>query len=182
MTIEDSRYVTVALIVSLVLNVLLGATVLRLKNTGPKAPSVPSRLPEGALLVPFSAEDSAGRQIVVHPADGMSTTVLYFLSPECSWCQRNLESVRALAAMSGSKYRMIGISLSPQRTPDTAKQYPFPVYFNPEPGLASSYGLSGTPQTMIVSSDGRVLKNLPGLYVGAVRTEIMRTLGVVLPD
>jgi hypothetical protein len=43
------------------------------------------------------------------------------------------------------------------------------------------YGLGSTPQTIIVSLDGKILQNWVGAYTGDRRAEVERFFGVSLP-
>ena len=45
----------------------------------------------------------------------------------------------------------------------------------------NAYRLSGTPQTIVVSSRGEVMKNWNGAYVGDVKHEVESYFGIILP-
>jgi hypothetical protein len=109
-------------------------------------------------------------------------TVIYVFSPDCAWCERNLPNIRALSARKDS-FRFIGISLAEGRLKEylEARKLEFPVYTNILPDTMLALGLGATPQTIVVSPNGKVLKNWVGAYIGQVRSEVESYFGVALP-
>jgi hypothetical protein len=93
--------------------------------------------------------------------------------------------MRALTAAVGQRYRIIGISLDAVDADVTsyirANRIDFPVLIRPTPDTAERFRLTGTPQTIVLSSSGAVLKSWQGAYVGTVATEISEFFAVQLP-
>lgn len=114
-------------------------------------------------------------------ADGRPT-VLYVFSPSCVWCKRNIEAAKALARGSSPSYRFIGVSL----TLDGLGEYlgkvnlGFPVYVAGP--AAAALKLKATPETIIVSPGGVVVKVWLGAYMEGTLADVERTFGVKLPS
>jgi hypothetical protein len=109
-------------------------------------------------------------------------TVVYFISPTCPWCKRNLESIRALAAAASDKYRFVGISSTLDGLPEYLEkaQYPFPVYFA-DATARKALKLSVTPETILISSEGVVVNDWQGAYGPDVVSSLQDVFGVALP-
>jgi peroxiredoxin len=60
-------------------------------------------------------------------------------------------------------------------------QLKFPVYSGLKGETIQALGLGGTPQTIIVSPDGRVLKVWKGAYADNLRPEVEAYFGIQLP-
>lgn len=59
--------------------------------------------------------------------------------------------------------------------------FTFPVYNDLSPHSTSSYKLGGTPQTLVISSEGRILKSWFGAYSGPVAQEVEEYFSIRLP-
>jgi peroxiredoxin len=116
--------------------------------------------------------------------DGDQPTVLYVFTPQCGWCRKNLENLRALIRQSGSRYRIIGISLTRKDLKDyvDAEHLTFPVYTDLPDGTTAIYKLGGTPETIVISKDSKVQKVWVGAYQEGVKKNIEEYLGVSLPQ
>lgn len=173
----------ILLLVSATLNVLLGFKVGALKETVAALKSE-GRLAVGASVPPIEAADLNGNPVTVaYAGGGEAVTVLYVFSPSCGWCERNLRNVEALAAQSGGRYRLIGLSLSEDKLREYVEQqkFTFPVYSKVPAAAKTAYKLGGTPQTIVVSDDGRVLKNWAGAFASPVKGEIEEYFKIQLP-
>jgi hypothetical protein len=47
--------------------------------------------------------------------------------------------------------------------------------------MASAYKLGGTPQTLVVSEDGKVMKNWKGAYMSNIQKEVEDYFHIDLP-
>ena len=78
---------------------------------------------------------------------------------------------------------MLGLSLSsdglPKYISDTGLS--FPVFADISIKTRSIYHLGGTPDTIVVSSDGKVIKHWQGAYVGSTKYEVESYFNVTLP-
>ena len=109
-------------------------------------------------------------------------TVLYYFSPTCAWCERNWDNVRALAAGAPGRYQLIGLSTSAEIGEFMQKRgLAFDVYSGVSDEAVRTYHLNGTPQTVVVSGKGTVIRAWPGAYTPDATREIERQFGLSLP-
>lgn len=170
------------LLASLILNVYLGWSVAGLKNAL-AIRARPSELIEGTTVQPIIVSDLSGKQQSISFTDGGKPTVLYVLSPACKWCERNMPNLKMLTSRQGDPFRFIGLSLDEKNLDEyvAGNHFTFPVYKNPTSDTVRALGLESTPQTIIISPDGRVLKNWVGAYGERLRPEVEAYFGVKLP-
>ena len=172
---------TLLLISSVALNVALSRKVTTLRDTigvlkGEK------NLKIGEVVPDLSVIALNGTPATVAYAANKTPTVLYVFTPTCSWCYRNLENIKALASGLKGRYRVIGVSLTDRGVAEYAAQHalPFEVYVAGAE-VVQRYKLGGTPQTLVITPDGHVLKNWHGAFQGSLKTEIERDPGVSMP-
>ncbi|HKV23641.1 MAG TPA: hypothetical protein VJN93_03530 [Candidatus Acidoferrum sp.] len=183
-TFQDARAALVLILVltgSLALNVRLGWKVNKLEGLLAGS-SLVSRLALGAAVPSIRATDLEGNQTII-TYSGHPPTVLYVFVPPCGWCARNQANIRALVRTRGKVYRFVGLSLSDEHLKEyVAKSgIEFPVYSHLAPEAVSELGLGSTPQTLVVSSEGKLLGNWTGAYGDDLRPEIEKYFGVDLP-
>lgn len=172
---------------SLTANVLLGIGYIRLSSGGATvgagvSPPRASGPAVGVQLPPLEAERLGGGPESVRYADGERPTIVYVFTPSCQWCARNLANLKALTAHAKSDYRVVGVSLDPNVEDYVAKmKFDFPVYVNAAPEVVTAYGMGPTPQTLVVSPSGKVLKSWIGAYAGATEGDVEATFGLTLP-
>jgi peroxiredoxin len=170
------------LICSVVLNVMLAKKTSRLSNTLLSVKSEHS-LAAGVVLPPIEAKDLDDHPQVVGYNPGNLPTLLYVFTPPCAWCAKNVSNLKTLAEGTRGRYRLIGLSLSS----DNLREYvsknglEFPIYKDLSPQVVVSYRLGGTPQTILVSDEGKLLREWKGAYVGNTKKEIEEYFGVKLP-
>jgi hypothetical protein len=178
------------LTVSVALNGILSWQVWHLKNNVPgpvpapvSRPRAENKLPVGASVPTIEAVDLNKEPATLEFNGSGVPTVLYVFSPKCQWCDLNLENVKALAKMTDGRYRFVGLSLLDDKLPEYKSQHhiDFPIYTGLSRETRVAYGLGGTPQTIVVSSDGRVLKNWPGAYSNDVAQQVEEFFNVRLP-
>lgn len=140
-------------------------------------------LPIGAFVPPLIAKNLQGTPETVVFGGAPLPTVVYVLSPTCHWCDRNMENAMYLAHSSQGNYRFVGISLGEQGLEAYYRRHRlnFPVYYGLSPSYARLLRLGSTPQTIVVSTDGEVLRNWTGAYTSDVRPEIENYFQVRLP-
>lgn len=162
---------------SLSLNVFLGW---KLKSTN-HAKLIPAQtLTEGVEITDFDAYNLSNELQTI--SCRTEKTVLYVFSPSCSWCERNLENIKTLASLRGDSYRFIGISLTSANLENYngTSKLGFPVYRNLSKDTLQKLKLGSTPQTIVISPDGRVVKNWLGAYGEKLRSEIEEFFSVKL--
>jgi len=167
---------------SLVLNVALMRRnanlvdrVERVKNEG--------RLSPGASVPAISAHDQAGQLVKVSVTGTALPTLVYVFSPTCGWCAKNIENLKTLGSGMKGKYNVLGLSLTSEHLAEYIKSnaLTFPVYSDPMPTVVSAYHLGGTPQTIVISPDGKVVKSWYGAYVGPAQVEVETFFAIHLP-
>ncbi|HKY42953.1 MAG TPA: redoxin domain-containing protein, partial [Pyrinomonadaceae bacterium] len=144
----------------------------------------PPTLPTGASIQPLKVRSLEGQEQVISFAESKTPVVIYVFTPECVWCSRNLENIRTLLTQKQGAYRFVGLSLSKK---NDVKDYvaqtklDFPVFEGLSDEAMQEYKLGITPQTIVVSPEGKVVQNWVGAYVGSNQTEIEKFFGIQLP-
>jgi hypothetical protein len=176
----DLVFLVILLAASLSLNVVLGWKVTRHNRSS----VAKNQLVEGMSVPPITVGSvSDDRQVTITYGNTDKPTVLYILTPSCLWCARNLKNINTLASLRGDSYRFIAVSLTHVGLSEylDANKLGFPVYKSVSPEKARQLGLGSTPQTVIVSPEGKVLKNWVGAYGEALRPEVEKYFNVSLP-
>jgi len=124
-----------------------------------------------------------GQQEVISYQSGGQPTVLYVVTPTCVWCARNMDNFKKLLAKESGQYRFIALSLAEQGLPEyvSKNDLRLPVYSGLPAEAIKTYKLGSTPQTIVVSPEGRVLQDWAGAYVGEQKSEIEAFFGLPLP-
>lgn len=137
----------------------------------------------GSTVPEFTAQRLGGLKEVISYQNTAQPTVLYVFTPPCSWCARNLDNFKTLANKESAQYRFVGVSLSPQGLVEYAAKNDLkvPIYFGLSSETLRAYKLGGTPQTLVVSPDGRVLQDWIGAYVGDQKSQVEAFFHVGLP-
>jgi peroxiredoxin len=175
----DKSVLLILFAASIALNFFLIARVHTLTQ---KASSHPL-LTVGAEMPSIEAQTVTGVPGTIDYAATSVPTVLYVFTPQCGWCKRNLPDLHALADQAGNKYRLIGLSL----TDRDLKQYidsqhlDFPVYTHLNSATMSKYQLGGTPATIVISPQGKILNSWVGVYGDDVKGKIESSLQISLP-
>ena len=137
----------------------------------------------GTTVAPIAAKRLDGQLDVISYQGAEQSTVLYVFTPPCSWCARNVDNLKALLDKEGSHYRFIGLSLSEQTLPEyiAKNDLKLPVYSTLSPETVKTYKLGSTPQTIVISPEGRVLADWAGAYVGDQKSQVEAFFHVRLP-
>jgi hypothetical protein len=164
------------------LNVVLGYRLGRLTRVQ-STRSADRLLRVGAIVPPIAVKRLGGEQEVISYADVGHPTVLYIFTPPCPWCARNLDNLKTLVDKKSSEYRIIGLSMTDQGLADYVlkNQLKLPVYSGLPTQAKDAYNLSRTPQTIVVSPEGRVLQNWTGAYAGDQKSQVEAFFHVTLP-
>jgi hypothetical protein len=91
--------------------------------------------------------------------------------------------MNALIRAAGPKYDFVPISLTESGVPEfwSKAGAATAVYVTPFPETRQAFGLGATPQTIVLGSDGVILKNWRGAYTGSLLHEVDSVLSVQLP-
>lgn len=141
--------------------------------------------PKDALLGhsvrPIPAMDQNGRALTIR-FDRNVPTVLYYFSPSCGWCERNWDNVEALSKRSGGRYRVVAIAAETSLAEFIARHpLSLEVYGGISNDVRETLGLSGTPRTLVVSSEGFITHDWTGAFSGAVALAVEEVFGLDLP-
>lgn len=171
---------TVILGVSLSVNLLLAYKIGR--NGRPASQRAPA-LTAGVAVSPIQAQTLDGQRATISYNDSAQPVVLYVFTPQCSWCIRNLANLKTLTSQKGDSYKFIGISLTDKDLKQyiAEKEFSMPVFINPAKEATQQYGFGGTPQTIVISPDGKVLQNWMGAYADKQQVEVEKFFGIKLP-
>ena len=179
---KNDLFLVALLIVSLSLNVYLGWRLKRSKSPS-AGPQKAVKLLPGMAVQPIIAAGLDGKQeTITYAADG-KPTVIYVFTPTCPWCERNSGNINTLVGLKGQSYRFIGLSLDNEGLSKYVEshQLSFPVYTNLTSESIEMLGLGSTPQMIVVSAEGRVIKNWVGAFGGAVQPQVEDFFNVQLP-
>jgi peroxiredoxin len=177
----DSWVVVILLAISLGVNVYLGEELRRRPAGATPVPTITVGVHLSNLII---EEPSLGTKTRITWGRHQKPAFLYFFSPSCAWCTRNVRNIRALTEALTPRYRLIGVSLSGG---DDLKAYlkrnnfQFPVYVNPEREHQGKLIVEATPLTVVVEPDGTVKDVWRGAYGGPIQKDIEAKLGVHLP-
>jgi peroxiredoxin len=137
----------------------------------------------GTTVPPIAAKRLDGQLAVISYQSTEQATVLYIFTPPCSWCARNMDNLKALLDKERGHYRFIGLSLSEETLGEyvAKNDLKLPVYSGLSPETLKTYKLGSTPQTIVISPEGKVLQDWAGAYVGDQKSQVEAFFHVTLP-
>ena len=171
---------------SVVINVLQTQKIIGLKAAVNfmKAEMTEAReLRTGEAIPVLRVTDINNRALEIRCDETDRPTILYIFTPTCVWCTRNLNNIREIYSKARGRYRILGLSLSEEGLASYAAQHSinFPLYKNPSADGDLIKRLGGTPRTLIVSPDGKLIENWFGAYTGSLKTRVEEYFGFTLP-
>ena len=94
-----------------------------------------------------------------------------------------MDNLKALVDNASGQYRFIGLSLSKEGLAAYIEknELKLPVYSGLSAETLKAYRLGSTPQTIVVSPEGRVLQDWVGAYVGEQKSQVEAFFHVRLP-
>lgn len=172
-------FLLLLLIASLSLNVYLGWS---LKQRGSLPQNTPT-LSLGTKVDQVTALGTDGKPFTISYNDTDKPTVFYVITPSCIWCKRNQANINKVADTKANDFRFIGLSLAEPGLKEYIEEhhFQFPVYHGMTAKTLQSLGLGSTPQTIVVSPEGKVLKVWTGAYDDKLKSEIEDYFGTQLP-
>lgn len=175
-------FLLLLLLASLSLNVHLGWKVRQARTTSSIQENT-FKLSAGMKVNPFTAVGTDGKQRIISYEGTDKPTVFYVISPACVWCERNKENIDKVNELRGNEFRFIGLSLTEAGLKEYVEKHHlnFPVYTRLTSETIHSLGLGGTPQTIVISPEGRVLKNWAGAYGEQLQPEVEEYFQMRLP-
>jgi peroxiredoxin len=172
----------ILLVCSTVLNVFLSRKVREL-NSSLEYINSQGKLQVGADVSPIEDKDINGNSVSISYSNINQPTILYIFTPKCIWCARNLKNVKALANETKGNYRFVGLSLSKNNLKEyvAANSIDFVIYTDIPSSVVAAYKLGGTPQTIVISPSGKVVKNWFGAYQESIASEVESYFKIRLP-
>jgi peroxiredoxin len=169
------------LCLSVALNVLLAHKVRDLRDS--RRQMVDRLLKVGTIVPSITAKRVDGQEEVISYEGTNEPTVLYIFTPSCVWCARNIDNFKTLVAREGGLYHFVGLSLSEQALAEYVAQNDLnlSVYSGLSPEALKTYKLGSTPQTIVISPEGKVLQDWAGAYVGDQKSQVEGFFHVSLP-
>ena len=140
-------------------------------------------LQPGATVPEIVGLASDGSMTTLHYGAVHVPTVLYVFTPQCGWCKKNIANFHALIDQAGTRYRVVGIALSRQDLDLYVKDenLRLPIYSDIRTDIRNVYQLGATPETIVVSPEGKILKLWSGAYEEWIKTDIETFLQIRLP-
>ncbi len=140
-------------------------------------------LTAGSRIPVLTVEGPAHSIIAIDWASERRPVLVYVLRPDCGWCARNLQNIKALRTAKQEEYRFVGLSLSSDGIEAYVRDsnLGFPVYTNPRFPHGGKFVVNATPLTAIIPSDGIVTAVWRGAYKGSVQDDIEHRMGIRLP-
>jgi hypothetical protein len=164
----------VMLLIAIATNVVVGLT-LKAKLDQLSTPGS-SRI--GEAINEIRGVDESGVQRVID-LRGQKPTLLYVSRRGCKWCDSNVRNVAALGLQASTRYRIV--ELSPNGVgPTGPKAFGIERLAIEEEELRR-LGVTGTPYTLLVSPEGRIVDVWVGAFGKSNAPRINKALDVELP-
>jgi hypothetical protein len=167
----------------LVVSVVFNWVLVYRPNVVSRSSRRPAMWTVGTIAPPLIVDDTEGQRVWLEWDAQKKPTVLYLFSPDCGWCDRNLQGARMLITLRSDKYDVTTIALmgpsgwgNKPRADLGVKPYSISSTVR-----KAGYALSGTPQTVVIGQRGKILANWMGAYNTAIQKDIERVLGVQVP-
>jgi peroxiredoxin len=142
-------------------------------------------LSAGSTLNGFHGIDTHGNKVVIEYGKDPRRTILLVFSPHCPWCTVNMPNWRAiLKELNASEYRIVGISMRSNGVRDFVRSHGLEdllVIADADSRDLSSYKLSLSPMTIVISELGKIERVWPGVLDGSRNKEAEQYLGIKLP-
>lgn len=159
----------ILLVVSVSLNVILAS---RLRHQPPSR-----KLETGDAVGQLEGEVvvEKERRPYQYEVHGEKETLVYFSSDRCKWSKQNLPTFVELARQVEGKYRVVVVDVTPGQIGETSHLDVVPaevVLHNITPATLQTYKVTGTPLTVLVSRDGKVVRSWSGAYIGKTQQDV----------
>ncbi|MBZ5601282.1 MAG: redoxin domain-containing protein [Acidobacteriia bacterium] len=109
--------------------------------------------------------------------------LIYVVRPSCVWCARNTDAINSLLAQISVRFETIGLSLDRSDLDQYLVQHALSLetFTDPSPEIVAAYKLGPTPETIVVSPHGIVLRSWTGAFGSTVRPSLERFFLARLP-
>ncbi len=173
---------TLSLVCSVIINILLARKVEHFRYIE-KALRAEGELQAGEIVPPLQVKQLNGNSIAFPYGNNELPLILYVIAPGCTWCEKNQPNAEVIAKELFKKYRFVALSLDSKGLKEYVQshQIPFDVYEDLPQEISSKYKFGGTPQTIVISSEGKVLQNWRGAYTGDLKAQVEKFFSISLP-
>lgn len=165
---SEKIFLIFLVIVSVVLNLFLTLELRGLKSALAqiKSEELESKLILGQTVGPLEVGDVQGQAVRINYNDFQEPTIVYVFSPDCIWCDRNLQNIRHLHEHAKTRYNFVAVSIQKESSQAASEKQdlPFPVYFEPSDTNRREFNFRSTPATYLISKEGKILKFWSGAY------------------
>lgn len=172
------KWLAVLLLLSVALNITLSISLHGLRAKAMQEQS----LQPGTHLERLTFADVEGRSMGVTFLGSKRPTIIYVFSPACSWCNKNATNFNRLVGWGAGEYRFLGLCLdrTKLRTTVSGSYRPegIPIGTDPSASEIKRLRLGATPHTILVGTDGRVMRSWVGAYDLALCREIEAELRI----
>jgi len=135
----------------------------------------------GARVETLAGTTPAGAPVTVALGKGRPVLVYHF-STTCLWCEQNWANMDAIARQSEGRYRILAITTETDVADwVAARTLPFEVIAGVSADTTKRLGLSATPHTIMVGSDGLVTHEWYGAYTDRIGRQVADLFGMRLP-
>jgi hypothetical protein len=174
---------TLVLMLMLTLSLGLNIHLVRRGTLDPRSERAPALKIGAQIPSPLLLVDSDSKPVSIDFTDDSRPTVLYVLSPLCSWCKRNEPNMKALVSTTRGRFRYLGLSIESNELKQyiTAGRAPFPVYLIDSNDVKRELEVNSTPETIVVSPTGKVQQIWEGAYFDTNQEQVEKFFGVKLP-
>lgn len=142
----------------------------------PVLPKVGSQVPS------LTARTLDGHSVVLSfPSE--KPTLIYAFSPDCAWCDRNLEGIKALIDGLEGRYDIVGVVTRGEEVESYLEKVALDIstYRDPNEGTRRAYGFGPTPQTILLNEAGEVQLTVLGAYGADAAAKLAEQTGVKVP-
>ena len=143
-------------------------------------PGTPAAI--GRMAVPVQGYSRSGEKREVTFKRGRPT-VLYFFSPTCLWCERNWPNIQSLLSSSAAgRYDVVLVSASRELDQYLrSRNLTVDVLEGISENSRQHFGLSATPQTVVVSPEGIISHVWSGAYTARPKRQLEELFAISLP-
>jgi hypothetical protein len=137
----------------------------------------------GDELPPLSSETTNDGAAELLGAQLSRPRVLYWTSPRCGWSTLNEPSFRRLYELEHEQFDFVAIVSTSETLTEARSMWnaPYPILAPPPPALQRQARFSGTPSTLVVDRQRRVLRSWDGAYLGDIKSDVEAFFHVTLP-
>ncbi len=178
-----SFFVTIFGAILLVMNTMLAQQVKRL-NIAASDAEKSMELKPGKLLSDLEGIDINGKPLAIGYGQDERKTLLLVFSPHCGACKDNMPAWQTIInGIDKSAYRVVAASLKNEEVREYAHKHSLtgvPVIADVDAKCKLDYVMAVSPQTILISPEGRAEKVWIGKLQGAEKEDVSRTLNVEL--